>query len=126
MTHVVDASVLLAYFLGEPGGDVLSQRDRLYQMSIINLAEVFTKAIERGAMVDDVTTCVNDLQIRIRAFGEDQAIEQARLRPLTAHLGLSFGDRACLALARQADMPVLTADRKWSDLDIGIDIIQIR
>lgn len=39
---------------------------------------------------------------------------------------LSFGDRACLALGKALGLSVLTADRKWHDLDIGVDIRLIR
>jgi ribonuclease VapC len=42
------------------------------------------------------------------------------------HYGLSLGDRACLALAMELKLPVVTADRAWIDLDLGIDICVIR
>jgi PIN domain nuclease of toxin-antitoxin system len=48
------------------------------------------------------------------------------LRPLTKSAGLSLGDRACLALARHKNVPVLTTDRAWKDLDIGIVVAVIR
>lgn len=38
----------------------------------------------------------------------------------------SLGDRACLALAMELKLPVVTADRAWIDLDLGIDICVIR
>jgi ribonuclease VapC len=41
-------------------------------------------------------------------------------------LGLSFGDRACLALAKSLVAPALTADRSWARLDLGIAIEVIR
>jgi PIN domain nuclease of toxin-antitoxin system len=37
-----------------------------------------------------------------------------------------LGDRACLALAQQLDLPVLTADKIWQRLDIGVSIQLIR
>ncbi len=40
--------------------------------------------------------------------------------------GLSLGDRACLALAVQRDLPVMTADRVWAGLGLPIDIQLIR
>ena len=47
-------------------------------------------------------------------------------RPKTDPLGLSLGDRACLALAQARGLPTLTADRAWRELRIGVDIEVIR
>jgi ABC-type antimicrobial peptide transport system ATPase subunit len=44
----------------------------------------------------------------------------------TKALGLSLGDRACLALAIQLNLPVLTADKLWQQLDVGVAIQLIR
>jgi PIN domain nuclease of toxin-antitoxin system len=40
--------------------------------------------------------------------------------------GLSLADRACLALAKQRGLPVLTADRIWQTLDLGVAVVLIR
>jgi PIN domain nuclease of toxin-antitoxin system len=48
------------------------------------------------------------------------------MRPLTAKRGLSLGDRACLALAARTGLPVLTTDRAWSGLELGVDVRLIR
>lgn len=51
------------------------------------------------------------------------AIAAARLWPLTKHIGLSFADRACLALAEAVNGIAVTADTAWAGLDLpGIDI----
>jgi PIN domain nuclease of toxin-antitoxin system len=42
--------------------------------------------------------------------------------PLTAHLGLSLGDRLCLALARERRLPVLTTERRWLEYDFGVRV----
>ena len=126
MTHVVDSSALMAVLLGERGADQVFLPDRLLHLSIVNLAEIYTKVVERGADLADVDAFVASRPIRVRAFREAHAMEQARLRAETSHRGLSFGDRTCLALARLIKLPVLTADTKWDGLDLGIDIRQIR
>lgn len=41
-------------------------------------------------------------------------------------LGLSLGDRCCLALAMVYDLPVLTADRAWAQLRLGLKIELLR
>jgi PIN domain nuclease of toxin-antitoxin system len=45
---------------------------------------------------------------------------------LTKAHGLSLADRACLALAKRLDLPVVTADRDWAGLDLGITVQLIR
>jgi PIN domain nuclease of toxin-antitoxin system len=54
------------------------------------------------------------------------ALIVAKLRPLTKALGLSLGDRTCLALAIERDCPAMTADRNWAKLNIGVPIQLIR
>jgi len=49
--------------------------------------------------------------------------------PLTRHLGLSLGDRSCLALARSRGITVVTADRAWREIDaeeLGVPVEVIR
>lgn len=57
---------------------------------------------------------------------EPQAQEAARLRLLTRAAGLSLADRACLALAKSLSLPVLTADRAWAALQVGVVVEVIR
>ena len=55
-----------------------------------------------------------------------QALSAAALLPQTRRLGLSLGDRACLALARTRGKPAVTADRAWAELDVDITVRLIR
>jgi PIN domain nuclease of toxin-antitoxin system len=64
--------------------------------------------------------------ITVEPFTGADAVEIARTRPLTREHGLSLGDRACLALAHRLELPVITADRTWSKLDLKLEIRQIR
>jgi PIN domain nuclease of toxin-antitoxin system len=54
------------------------------------------------------------------------AMRTGELRPLTRRLGLSLADLACLALAEREQSYVLTADRAWSKVTLGLDIRVIR
>ncbi|MDM7324085.1 MAG: hypothetical protein P3W93_003650 [Thermus sp.] len=64
--------------------------------------------------------------LQVLPFTEEDALLSARLRPLTRSLGLSLGDRACLALASRLRLPVLTADATWAELSVGIEVEVIR
>src|SRR5262249_49846977 len=46
----------------------------------------------------------------------------AALRPTTKKLGLSLGDRSCLALGLARRNTVVTAERAWAKLKIGVKI----
>ncbi|MBW6527930.1 type II toxin-antitoxin system VapC family toxin [Sphingomonas sp. RHCKR7] len=126
MRGVVDSSVVLAYLLDEPGGELLAGHDGPFLLSTVNLTEVLTVTMEHDLAPELVLRILNSLSLDHVEHGEDDAIRAARLRPLSRHLGLSLGDRVCLALGQRLDMPVLTSDRRWADLDLGIDVRLIR
>ena len=62
----------------------------------------------------------------MRDFSATQAEIAAGLWTSTREVGLSLADRACLALAIDLRAPVLTGDRAWRDLPIGVEVILIR
>lgn len=44
----------------------------------------------------------------------------------TRSFGLSLGDRACLSLGLRLGVAVLTSDRLWLNLNLGLDILAVR
>lgn len=63
--------------------------------------------------------------MKIVEFDVKQAAKVAQLRPLTKHLGLSLGDRSCLALAILENAVVVTADKTWMKLNFcPIEVIR--
>jgi PIN domain nuclease of toxin-antitoxin system len=50
----------------------------------------------------------------------------ARLRKPTRAARLSLCDRACLAFGRLTNALVLTADRSWASLAVGVRITVVR
>ena len=85
-----------------------------------------TRAVERGFSGAVVQAHIDRSEVIVVPFDARQAIIASDLRPSTRHLGLSLGDRACLALANSLGAPVMTADRAWAALDVGISITVIR
>ncbi|MEG3179147.1 type II toxin-antitoxin system VapC family toxin [Sphingomonas sp. LT1P40] len=126
MIFVLDTSAILALLLDEPGTAMVAEVVRGSELSAVNHCEVMSKIAENGADRDETHQILLDYGIRIRAFREEHALEAARLRPLTSHLGLSLGDRACLAQGHFSDRPILTADRRMAEADVGLDIRMIR
>jgi ribonuclease VapC len=85
-----------------------------------------TKLIEIGIPEKEIRQVLHYLSCDVIPFDEDAAWYVARLRPLTRHLGLSLGDRACLGLALQLHRTAVTADRSWASLNLDIAIKLIR
>lgn len=123
---VLDSSAVLALLLGEKGAAVVADVIRGADVSIVNLCEVLTKTAEAGGDITATDAILQSYGINVRAFGDAHAKEAARLRPLTAQLGLSLGDRACLAQGLISSLPVLTTDRQMAKADIGVDVRLIR
>ena len=123
---VLDASAILAQLQGEPGGErVASHLDDAW-VSAVNLAEVAQKLVNDGASDQGVRDTLADLPCDVVDFDRAMAIRVGLLRRTTRERGLSLGDRACLALAERLGLPVLTADRAWAELDLGIEVVLIR
>ena len=126
MTVVLDTSAVLAFVQNEPGGTRTEAALSDAAMSSVNLGELVAKLVDRGGSPAQCDEILAALSLDIRAHDETGAREAGLLRDRTRHLGLSLGDRACLELARRLDAPVLTADRAWEGLDIGVEIEVIR
>ena len=129
---ILDASALLAYLRDESGADAVADEIATgAAISTVNLGEVLSRVADRGADPARVARQMIDRglldgAIAVEPFTTADAIEVARLRPLTRGHGLSLGDRACLALANRFEAPVVTADRAWSRLDLRIELRRIR
>lgn len=124
---VLDASALLAVLNQEPGSESLSP-ERLIQatLSAVNLAEVHTKLVRRGVPAEEAWEDATSIVAEIVPFTEEQARIAGGLVAQTQSLGLSLGDRACLALALAVKAPVYTTDRAWKNLKLGIRIHILR
>jgi ribonuclease VapC len=123
---VLDASALLAFLQREPGLDRVRQALPDAVIGSVNFAEVVTKLIQWGAPADRVAERLGDLDLNVLAFDRDLAFEAGALHAQTKRLGLSLGDRACLALAGALGAPVLTTDRAWQRTELGIEVELIR
>jgi ribonuclease VapC len=128
MTKIVlDASAMLAVLNREPGSEKLTLEMLSNAAgSTVNLAEVHTKLVSRGGDPDeaweDALSAVHDPV----PFTAEHARIAGNLVTHTRRLGLSLGDRACLALGVALHASVYTTDKSWKDLKIGVRIHVIR
>jgi PIN domain nuclease of toxin-antitoxin system len=123
---VLDATALLALLQEEPGAEMVAEAIPHASISTVNLAEVVGKLADAGMPEEAVQGALAGLGIKVIPFDEDLAYRTGLLRPLTSAYGLSLGDRACLALGQRLSQPVLTADRVWASLKIGVKVRVIR
>lgn len=123
---ILDASALLAFIRQETGASEVEKYAPAFIMSAVNVAEA-SAVLQRGGMTaaqakDSILSLVPDIQ----DFTLEQGFKTADLEQTTKHLGLSFGDRACLALGQSLKLPVLTSDTAWKQLANGQTIKFIR
>ena len=123
---VFDASVVLAVARNEPGAErVVSLRERAV-ISTVNATEVYAKLLAGGMSEREIGTGLQTIVRRTIAFDDAQMRSAAAIHAQTRAYGLSLADCACLALGRELSVAVYTADRKWSELSLGIAIEQVR
>lgn len=123
---VVDASVVLAAMLNEPGGEVFLNLTDDYRLSTMNLGEIVSRLSEKGLSAGAVALAIAPLLDSCVALTPGQAIQAGLWRAETKRFGLSMGDRICLALGLELGAEVYTADRAWANLDIGVKVRVIR
>ncbi len=123
-TIVLDASALLALLEEEPGADAVERVLDGSMMSCVNLAEVLQKAEQHAVNVEGLEYDLEALGVEFAPFDTPAARSSAEL--WGSGRGLSLGDRACLALASSFDGVALTADRRWVDagLDVQVELIR--
>lgn len=123
--NVLDASAVLAYLYGEAGAGKVEPLLENSIISRINATEVLTKIVQDGLTIEEAKETFDKLNLEIAEFDEKQSLKAAELRPLTKHLGLSLGDRCCPALAILENLPAVTADKNWVNLNVcKIEIIR--
>lgn len=122
---ILDASALLALINAETGADAIARILPHAAMSSVNFSEVVTILHSKGMPLEEAHLIIGPM-LPIIPFSKEYALSAAGLYLKTKHRGLSLGDRACLAVAQCLSVPVYTADRAWSELNLDIKIHLIR
>jgi PIN domain nuclease of toxin-antitoxin system len=127
---VFDTSALLAVINVEAGAErvskLLSELSSNALISAVNLSEAQAVLIHRGTPDDEAWELLSELNLEVAAFDAEQARTAGVLISQTRKFGLSFGDRACLALGIQERCVVVTADQAWKKLKLGVQVELIR
>ncbi len=123
---VLDSSAILALFEKEQGWEKVRAALPDGIVSSVTLAEVVTRLTLRGGKPWQVAAAWDDLRLFVEPFDDARARVAGLLVDKTRSFGLSLADRACLALARELGLPVVTADRSWRKVQIGVELVLIR
>lgn len=119
---VFDASAIVAILEREPGWEIAMRRLPGGIVSTVNVSEAIHVLEGRGADHRMAVDSIRRLRLEFVPFDEEQAFQTAAFHAMTRKQGVSLGDRACLALAMIRKCPVLTGDRGWRNLDLGLQI----
>lgn len=126
VSHVLDASALLAMTFEEPGAELVRSLMDGSAVGAVQVGEALSKMIKKGFSLDEARAAVCRLQMLVFPFDADLALDGADLAHYGWTHGLSFGDRACLALARKLGVPAVTADARWVIPGLPVEVRLIR
>lgn len=124
---VFDSSALIALLGKEKGHDFIEEHIKDAIISTVNVAEVYKYCVENeGLSEDNINNLMKMLDVKIVDFCNEQALISASLINETKKYGLSLGDRACIALAIHGNHSIITCDRVWKNLNVGIEFMLAR
>jgi len=113
-SYVLDASALLCLLQEEKGAERVARALPAAEIGAVNYCEVVGKLVEAGMDASTVDDLIDTLQLNVISFDRTQARLAGSLRATTRKLGLSLGDRACLALAQSRGAVALTCESGWT------------
>jgi ribonuclease VapC len=123
---VLDSSAVLALTQKEPGGGEVVGYLQGGCISAANYAEVLFVLGRAGIEISVAQGLIAALRIEVVPMTAEIAATAATLGATGSRHGLSLGDRVCIATAADRNVPVVTVDRVWTELDVGVDVIAIR
>jgi PIN domain nuclease of toxin-antitoxin system len=128
--HVLDASALVAYIGGEPGGAVvaslLSDPSALCYAHSVNLCEVYYDSLRAAGPASArrvIATLFADGVVERRDM--NRRFWQ-RVGALKARGRISLADCFCIALAQELQAEVVTSDRREFGPIVSLGIVPVR
>ena len=123
---VLDASALLAFLRREVGHDIVNAQLGQACISAINFAEVLARMSTSGIAPRDLRVQLDSTGLRVIDFDIAQSVVVAEIRDQMRSAGIGIADCCCLGLGLHLALPILTADRAWTTLGLGVTVQLIR
>ena len=123
---VLDASALLCLIFQEPGADRVEACLPGARMGAANPRRGDRQADRSRRRRRGRGAGARQLDLEIVPLDRRQAETAGYLRATTKGLGLSLGDRCCLALTEMLDANALTTDRAWTGVPKHIAVEVVR
>lgn len=121
---IFDTSAFLALINNEDGKDIIEPLLANSVMLSVNVSEVVSELITKLHLsqkhIDQALLLIGE----IKEFDKDLAVQTGFLKE--KYNELSFGERSCIALAQNLNLPLYTCNKHLNNWDFGIEIIQIR
>ncbi|MSO23790.1 MAG: PIN domain-containing protein [Acidobacteria bacterium] len=124
--YVLDASAVLTILNQEPGKERVEAVLGQAAVSTVNVAETLGKLMDAGMSEANARASLELLHLEVIDLDIEMARLAGSLKLSTRKLGLSLGDRCCLALGLIRGNTVVTADRLWAKLKLGIQVEVLR
>jgi ribonuclease VapC len=137
--HLLDASAVLGWLDDDPGADVVDAALPDALISSVNFTEVLYLVAAMGSRPEEIAADLSQLGLVVLPFTAAHAARVPELKALdrTAQeeqraagrrrpKSLSLGDRCCLATALDGGWPVITGDRHWLTIPLGVPVIDYR
>jgi ribonuclease VapC len=125
-SYVLDASALLCLLQEEKGAERVARALPAAEIGAVNYSEVVGKLVDGGIDGETADRLIDTLQLSVVPFDRTQARLAGSLRAITRKLGLSLGDRACLALAQAQGATALTCERSWTRFEAPCRVETVR
>ena len=124
---VLDASALLAWIQVERGAERITQALEQGQcvVSAVNLSEALAKLVTVGLPEEEAEAIMLGIPAEVTPCDERVAIHAGRLATIGKPLGLSLGDRICLATAQIHGGIVLTTEQEWRNVRLEGIVIEV-
>lgn len=125
--YLLDSSAVLAWLFSEKGAETVDPVLTSATVTTVNLAEIVRRAAQRGYLrgADELTSDLAAVgMVFVDAVTEDDARRAASLitasyaeRGVRGTPALSLGDGICIAVGERLELPVMTADTAWKELE---------
>ena len=129
MTHVLDASALMAYLEKEPGYEKVkevfiqaAESERRALMSVVNWGEVYYVLIKSHGLqkAQEIMSFIETFPIDIVDADKEMAAQAARYK---SQKKLAYADSYAAALAKLRKADLLTADKEFHLVERDVKIV---